>query len=52
MDIDMKEIKALHKEWFPVEYTDTFFEAIEKEIYKMLLAVYIYKKDGVGCSKK
>lgn len=43
---DVEEIKALHKEWFPVEYSDDYFEAIfhpEKRIknYITLAATYL-----------
>jgi len=40
----MKEIKALHKEWFPVNYSDNYFYNIRKGKYAMILAIYEYKK--------
>jgi histone acetyltransferase MCC1 len=43
---DMEEIKLLHKEWFPVEYTDDYFEAIfnpekRRKNYITIAATYL-----------
>jgi len=36
----MDEIKALHKEWFPIEYSKEFYESIKKGKTLCLVAVY------------
>ena len=39
----MEEVRALHKEWFPVDYSERYFENIKNGKYKMILAYYDYK---------
>ena len=52
MDVNLKEIKALHKEWFPVEYHDSYFNRILNDRYKMILAIYDFKKTSFEGTKK
>jgi ribosomal protein S18 acetylase RimI-like enzyme len=45
---DMEEIRLLHKEWFPIDYTDEYFEAIfipdkRRKNYITLAATYLYE---------
>jgi len=53
---ELRELKLLHKEWFPPEYPQMFFDELFKnKIYKAILAVYDveYKKQKtsviLGC---
>ena len=39
--IEMKEVRLLHKEWFPPDYPDAFFNAVlNHNTYRSILALY------------
>ena len=39
-DWEIDEIRALHKEWFPIDYSKEFFESIKTNKTKCLIAIY------------
>ena len=44
---ELAEIRLLHEEWFPVEYSDDFYnKSIRNGIVKTLLAVYDFTYEG------
>ena len=52
---DIEEIKNLHKEWFPVKYSDSYFESIfneKKGKYFSIGAFYIIKNEETKESKE
>ena len=51
--VEMDEIKALHKEWFPVDYSDNYFKNIRSGQYNLILALYEFpRKDFTGTKKQ
>lgn len=53
---DIPHLKALHKEWFPIPYRDTFFRAIlEKEVPILVMEMRLKTRKNkiftciVGC---
>lgn len=41
-----EEIRLLHKEWFPIEYSDIFFKSLSSRAIKAILAVYDFVHEG------